>query len=60
MAKNRRKLRTQSQVKDTRIVKPRDLNVLAAIRGEINMSTVCTTPNKRAYSRKSKHSRLDY
>ena len=60
MAKNRRKLSVNNNVKDTRIVKQRDLNVLAAIRGEINMSTSCTTPNKRVYSRKSKHSSLDF
>jgi len=54
MAK-RKKLKTQSTVKDTRIVKPRDLNVLGAMRGEIKMNTSCVSPNKRAYKRKSKH-----
>ena len=60
MAKNRKKLRTQAEVKDTRIVKPRDLNILASIRGEVKMNTTCTTPNKRAYKRKPKHKNLAY
>jgi hypothetical protein len=60
MAKNRKKLRTQAKVTDTRVVKPRDLNILASVRGEIKMNTTCNTPNKRAYSRKSKHRNAEY
>jgi len=36
-------------------MKKRDFNILSAIKREINLSTKCTTPNKKAYNRKKKH-----
>lgn len=48
MAKNRKKLQTSTTTQ-------RDGNILLSMRGEINMNTRCTTPNKRAYTRKTKH-----
>lgn len=34
----------------------RDLNILKAAQGEINLGTRCTAPNKKIYRRKEKHS----
>ena len=48
MAKNRKKLNTSKPIQ-------RDGNILLAMKGEINMTTRCTTPNKKRYTRKSKH-----
>ena len=46
----------QKRIKSEKVrVRVRDLNILASIRGEIQMSTRCTAPNKRAYKRKQKH-----
>jgi hypothetical protein len=36
-------------------MKKRDLNILMSMKGEINLNTRCSTPNKKAYKRKFKH-----
>lgn len=40
----------------------RDINIIKCAQGELNLSTRCTTPNKRAYRRKEKHAgrKFDY
>lgn len=48
MAKNKKTIHTKT-------VTQRDGNILLSLRGEINMNTRCTTPNKRTYTRKTKH-----
>lgn len=60
MSSKAKKKVSSRKSKRNKLPKDRDFNMLLAAKGEINLSTKCTTPNKKAYNKKKKHKNKSY